>query len=147
MTKKLILLCAFMAIAWIAKSQNLVIQGIVRDSITNEPLPYVSILLKGTTIGTTTGIDGDFYLTTSAKAHEVEVSYLGYETKTLKVTPGRKFKFTVELRPTSIDLTEVIVKPKKEKYSKKENPAVIFVRKVIERREANDPRIIITWYF
>ena len=140
MTKKLILLCAFMAIAWIAKSQNLVIQGIVRDSVTNEPLPYVSVLLKGTTIGTTTGIDGDFYLTTSAKANEVEVSYLGYETKTLKVTPGRKFKFTVELRPTSIDLTEVIVKPKKEKYSKKENPAVIFVRKVIERREANDPR-------
>ena len=74
MTKKLILLCAFMAIAWIAKSQNLVIQGIVRDSITNEPLPYVSILLKGTTIGTTTGIDGDFYLTTSAKANEGEVS-------------------------------------------------------------------------
>ncbi|MGM9760804.1 MAG: DUF5686 family protein [Parabacteroides sp.] len=140
MAKKLFLLLAFVAIAWVAKSQNLVIQGIVRDSVTTEPLPYVSVLLKGTTIGTTTGIDGDFYLTTSAKAQEVEVSYLGYETKTLKVTPGRKYKFTVELRPTSIDLSEVVVKPKKEKYSKKENPAVIFVKKVIERREANDPR-------
>lgn len=44
------------------------------------------------------------------------------------------------MAPSSIDLGEVIVKPKKEKYSKKENPAVAFVKKVIESRESNDPR-------
>ena len=140
MFKKLVLFFVMLVFALGAKGQNLVIKGIVRDSVTAEPLPYVSVLLKGTTIGTTTDADGGFYLTTSSKAREVEISYLGYVTKTLNVSPGRKFNFTVELVPTSINLNEVVVKPKKEKYSKKENPAVIFVKKVIDNRESNDPR-------
>ena len=140
MIKKLLVLLVLMTIAFGAKGQNMVVKGVVRDSITGEPLPYVSVLLKGTTIGTTTDMDGGFYLTTSSKAREVEVSYLGYVTKSLQVSPGRKFSFTVELVPTSINLNEVVVKPKKEKYSKKENPAVIFVKKVIANRESNDPR-------
>ena len=37
-------------------------------------------------------------------------------------------------------MNEVVVKPKKEKYSKKENPAVKFVKQVIASRESNDPR-------
>lgn len=140
MIRKIILFFVLVAFAVGAKGQNMVIKGIVRDSITGEPLPYVSVLLKGTTIGTTTDMDGGFYLTTSSKSKEIEVSYLGYITKSLNVAPGRKYNFTVELVPTSINLNEVVVKPKKEKYKKKENPAVIFVRKVIENRESNDPR-------
>lgn len=134
------LFLVLMTIALGANGQNMVVKGLVRDSITGEPLPYVSVLLKGTTIGTTTDMDGGFYLTTSSKSREVEVSYLGYVTKNLNVAPGRKYNFTVELVPTSINLNEVVVKPKKEKYSKKENPAVIFVKKVIANRESNDPR-------
>lgn len=36
-------------------------------------------------------------------------------------------------------LNEVVVRPQKEKYSKKENPAVTFVRQVIALRKSNDP--------
>ena len=80
MFKKLVLFFVMLAFALGAKGQNMVIKGIVRDSVTAEPLPYVSVLLKGTTIGTTTDADGGFYLTTSSKAREVEISYLGYVT-------------------------------------------------------------------
>lgn len=140
MVKKVIFLLACITFALGAKSQNTVIKGIVTDSITGDPLPFVSVLLKGTTIGTTTAIDGDFYISTSSKARQVEVSYLGYATKTLEVVPGRKYNFKIRLVPSTINLNEVVIKPKKEKYRKKENPAVIFVKKVIAHRESNDPR-------
>lgn len=38
------------------------IKGIVTDSITGEPLPYVAVILNGTTIGATTDLDGAFTL-------------------------------------------------------------------------------------
>ena len=58
---------AFIAFAWVAKSQNYMIKGIVTDSITGEPLPYVAVILKGTTIGATTDLDGAFTLSSSSK--------------------------------------------------------------------------------
>lgn len=140
MVKKIIFLLGFIVFAVGAKSQNTVIKGIVKDSITGDPLPYVSVLLEGTTVGTTTGVDGDFYISTSSKARKVQVSYLGYATKTLDVAPGKKYNFKVQLVPSTITLNEVVIKPKKEKYRKKENPAVAFVKKVIANRKSNDPR-------
>lgn len=123
-----------------AKSQNTIINGIVTDSITGELLPYVSVILKGTTIGTTTDDEGKFSLSTSSPVNVLQVSYLGYEVKELKVNPGKNNNFKIRLVPSSITLSEVLIRPKKEKYSKKENPAVAFVKKVIEARESNDPR-------
>lgn len=140
MVKKILFLFVCLVIALAAKSQNTVIKGIVRDSVTGERLPYVSILFDGTTIGTTTDADGAFYLSSSSKARQLQVSYLGYANKSVPVVPGRKYNVTIELAPSTVNLAEVFVKPKKEKYRKKENPAVAFVKKVIANRESNDPR-------
>ncbi len=45
-----------------------------------------------------------------------------------------------------LELQELVVRPKKEKYSKKNNPAVEFVRKVMERRNLTDPRLNNDYY-
>lgn len=140
MVKKILFLWICLLFAVAAEGQNTVIKGIVRDSITGEVLPYVSVLFDGTTIGTTTDSDGAFYLSSSAKSRRLQVTYLGYAEKYIPVVPGRKYNVTIELAPSTVDLSEVIVKPKKEKYRKKENPAVAFVKKVIANRESNDPR-------
>ena len=47
-------------------SAQYVVQGVVTDSLTKEPLPYASVRLKDTTEGTTTGSDGRFYFKTSS---------------------------------------------------------------------------------
>ena len=44
------------------------------------------------------------------------------------------------MKPISYALSDIVVKPEKEKYSRKKNPAVTFVEKVISRRTVNDPR-------
>ena len=56
MGKRIVFIWLLLAVAWEAKSQNYMIKGIVTDSITGEPLPYVAVILKGTTIGATTGL-------------------------------------------------------------------------------------------
>lgn len=140
MRKKIVFLLASLLIACFANGQNTIINGIITDSITGESLPYVSVILKGTTIGTATNEDGKFTISTPSKAHILVVSYLGFEEKELNIIPGKTNNLKIKLSPSSIALSEVVVKPKKEKYSKKENPAVAFVKKVIAARESNSPR-------
>ncbi|WP_102406071.1 DUF5686 and carboxypeptidase-like regulatory domain-containing protein [Parabacteroides bouchesdurhonensis] len=130
----------FMLIVWVANGQNTIIKGVVNDSITGEALPYVSVLLKGTTIGSTTDLDGQFSISTSSKVRILQFSYLGYAEKEIRITPGRTNNLKIELAPSSITLSEVVVKGGKDKYKKKDNPAVAFVKNAIERRESNDPR-------
>lgn len=43
MGKRIVFIWLLLAFAWVAKSQNYMIKGIVTDSITGEPLPYVAV--------------------------------------------------------------------------------------------------------
>ncbi|EJX01695.1 hypothetical protein, secreted [gut metagenome] len=140
MSRKKVILFLLLAVALVARAQNYTINGVVTDSITGEPLPYVAVLLKGTTIGATTNLDGKFTLTSSSKVRTIQVSYLGYTEKEMRFVPGKTNNLRIMLAPTSIELSEVVIKPGKEKYRKKDNPAVIFIKNAIERRESNDPR-------
>ena len=123
-----------------AFGQHTIVKGIVTDSVTGEALPSVTIVFKGTNIGTTTDIDGHFSLSTRTPGKVLEVVYMGYDTQYLKVVPGRTNHFKIRMRESEIALHEVTVKPKREKYRRKENPAVAFVKQVIARRDSNDPR-------
>jgi len=140
MRRKIVYLFALFLIVCGVNGQNTVIRGVVTDSLSGEFLPYVSIIFTGTNLGTATDIDGKFTLSANTNATTIQISYLGYTEKTVKINRGRTNTLEIELAPTSIALDDIVIKPGKEKYSKKENPAVEFVRNVIARRESNDPR-------
>jgi len=140
MWKKLFFILPLILVAFGAECQNTIIKGIVTDSITGETLPYVSVIVKGTTIGTATDDNGKFSFTSSSKVRTLVISYLGYNDKHVLVSLGKTNDLKVRLAPSSIALKEVVVKPKKEKYSKKENPAVTLIKHVIDSRDSNDPR-------
>ena len=141
MGKKIFFLWLFLA-CWtgMAWGQNTLIKGIVTDSVTGEGLPYVTIVFKGTNVGTTTGLDGRFSFNTRTPGKVLEVAYMGYATKHVKVVPGRTNSLSIQLVENEIALKEVTVKPKRERYRRKENPAVAFVKEVIARRDGNAPR-------
>ena len=111
--------------------QNTVIKGVVSDSVSGEKLAYVSLIIKGTTTGTMTNEDGTFSLSATTSKDTLEVSYLGYDTKLVKINRGKENHLNIKLRQSEVSLEEVTIRPKKEKYSKKENPAVKFVKQVI----------------
>ena len=120
-------------------AQNVVFKGKVTDSVNGDPLPYASIIVKGTTIGTTTDMDGNFKLVIPLQEGTVVISYIGYDTYSTAISDKMAGFYTVKLVPSGISLGEVVVKPGKEKYKNKDNPAVAFIRKVIENRDATSP--------
>lgn len=141
MRKKTILWLIGLIAACTVRAQHTQISGIVTDSLTGETLPYASVKLKGTTIGGAADGDGHFSFHIPNKPGTVEISYVGYESRELHVAPkGKGIELNVRLVPAGIALSEVTVRPRREKYRKKENPAVEFVRHVIASRKENNPR-------
>lgn len=130
--KKLILL--FLLV--FAASQSFAqLKGVITDSITHEPLMYISVYYEGKGVGGVSNANGEYQIETRKNWNEVTFSSIGYRTKVIKLTPGQKV-LNVQMVPDDVMLTEVVVKPQKEKYSKKNNPAVDFMRKVIEHKKA-----------
>ena len=140
MMKKYVCFLIYFLCTLCSTAQEAIIKGTVTDSITGEALPYASLIFKGTTIGTATDMNGHFELTLPERTQMLEISYLGYKTKQMNITPQYSGRLDIGLSPYDIALQEVTVKPKKEKYSKKDNPAVEFVKQMIERRKENSPQ-------
>ncbi|MEG0950289.1 MAG: carboxypeptidase-like regulatory domain-containing protein, partial [Bacteroidales bacterium] len=124
----------------LSAQQLIRLSGVVTDSLSSEPIPYVSVYLKGTTTGVMTDEEGHFEL--HAKSEDIlSASSLGYHEYYKPVreiaSPG---KIRIRLTPSQYELKEVLIKPKKEKYTKKGNPAVEFVKNIIDHRNENDPQ-------
>ena len=82
--KRLMLFSTFLLVSIIHAQTT--INGSVVDEETNEPLPGVNILIKGTFSGVSTDFDGNFSLITEESFPiTLELSYIGFTTKTIKV--------------------------------------------------------------
>ena len=111
------------------------IRGVITDSLTHEPLMYITVQYEGKGVGGISNADGEYQVETRKGWNELTFSAIGYITKKVKFAPGTKV-LNVALAPADVMLSEVVVKPKKEKYSRKNNPAVEFMKKVIEHKKA-----------
>lgn len=116
------------------------VQGRVRDAETNEPIPFVQIVFEGTTIGTETDMDGKFSISNTQGLTKLQFRMMGYEPQTFKAEKGKtKKRVTVKMVPRGKTLQTVEITAKKggSKYSRKNNPAVELVKKVIDNKERN----------
>ena len=111
------------------------IKGVVTDSITGEPLMYVTVQYEGKGVGTITNGNGEYSVETHRGWNELTFSTVGYETKRVTINSSTR-RVDVKLRSADIELSEVVVKPQKEKYSRKNNPAVDLMRRVIDNKRA-----------
>lgn len=120
-------------------SQNKKIYGTVIDSLTNEPVPYVAIYLKGSNKGVLTDENGEFLIIQETKLDTITTSVMGYSSKCYALNDFKESSAKLKIVPTGIKLNEIFVKPKKEKYTKKNNPAVFLVEKIINRQHLTNP--------
>ncbi len=116
------------------------ITGYVRDSLSREGVPYASIALVGTSEGTLATVNGGFTINSRASFNKLRITAMGYSTKEVAIKPGQGSVIVIDLVPTGVELNEVVVHKGKEKYSKKNNPAVEMIKKLRARRDDNDPR-------
>ena len=105
--------------------------GHVSDAKTGEMLPYVNVIVAGTTIGTTTDSTGHYILNDVPEDEEftVEVSTLGYNTvtRTLKVSQGEPIEIDFALTEQQLSLDAVVVSANRNVTTRREAPSLVSV--------------------
>ena len=129
--KRVYTLLALLLLTSGAIAQVTKLRGRVTDSQTGEPLPFVNVSFVGTTIGTVTDFDGNFFLETRVPGDSLSVSYLGYFPKRVAVKKGVFQELNFSLEPESFSLEAVVVRPG-------ENPAHKILRNIIKNKNRNN---------
>lgn len=88
------------------------IKGVITDSLTHEPLMYITVQYEGKGVGSISNADGEYQVETRKGWNELTFSAIGYITKKVKFAPGTK-ELNVKLAPADVMLSEVVVKPQK----------------------------------
>ncbi len=116
-----------------AAQQQYKIQGRVMDASTGDPLPFVNIYLKNTSVGATTDFLGYYSFEASELSDSLIASYIGYipSLKPLAVSAHQIINF--QLKEDVVKLKEVI-------FYAGENPAYKIMRNVIKNKKKNDKR-------
>ena len=112
----------------------------VRDSVTGEILPFSSIFTtEGKKRTFMADEEGRIIIPSTFNHSRLQSTYLGYNEKEFTIGDGDTV-FILRLSPTTHYLQEVFVKPRKEKYSKKNNPAVDFVNRLRKDSKQFNPQ-------
>ena len=113
------------------------ISGVVVDAETGDTLLYPSASYKGHHVAVSGNAMGA-YTIQRHNGWQLTFSAVGYKSKTVNVTASTPSVLNVKLKPDTKQLSEVVVKSKRGKYSRKDNPAVELMRRVIEAKKKTD---------
>ncbi len=104
--KRISPLILFLLLAFQLRAQNVTVKGFIKDAETNEPLPGVSVLVKGTNQGTASGSNGNYSIDVPSGG-VLTFSFIGYAPK--DVTVGTQTTMDVSLNADTQVLSEVTV--------------------------------------
>lgn len=108
-------------------SQTFLVSGKITDD-KKQGLPFSSVLVKGTTIGTNTNVDGEYTLKLAAGEYDLIYQYVGYKKKVEHVIITQNLTKNIVLNPESYELKEVVIKDG-------EDPAYAVIRQAIKKRK------------
>ncbi|MFH0865728.1 MAG: DUF5686 family protein [Bacteroidota bacterium] len=127
----LVFLVFFIFITTPAIAQQTVIKGKVSDASTFEPVAFVDVYFKNTSIGCRTGFDGRFEISTNTPLDSLTVRFLGYISLTKPIIKGDTQIVDFQLAPSALSLNELVILPG-------ENPAVTLLKKVWAKKDSNN---------
>ena len=119
----------------------LLLTTVVRAQITGEiyddqgyPIPLASAIYKGHHVAEASDMDGKFTIARH-NGWELTFSSVGFKPQTIKVGPNTPSHLKIVLKEDSRALGEVVIKQKRERYSRKNNPAVELMKRVIAAKK------------
>ena len=114
-----------------------VISGQIVDAKTGEPIPFASAQYLGHGVGVASDVDGNF---TIARHNGWQLTFtsVGYVSHTVQINSAIKSVLKIGLKTDNKMLKEVTIKTKRGRYSRKNNPAVEMMRKVIAAKKRTD---------
>ena len=116
------------------------VQGFVTDSLTRKPVSFVQVYYEGSSVGTQTDERGYYYLPAPSSSNTTTLifSSIEYNPKKISVKADTPQHINITLSEHVRLLSEVTVKPRKERYRRKNNPAVELMRRVIANKWKSD---------
>jgi len=107
-----------------AQAQQAAVRGTILDAQSQQPLPGVSVVMAGASIGTTTDASGRFALAAPADGRELTISFIGYTTQQVRVLAAGR-ALTVRLEAAPVSLQGVVVSGSREQERRTETPVAI----------------------
>ena len=117
------------------KAQQLT--GYIIDEQNGDSIPYASAIYRGHGVAVASNINGQFRIARH-NGWVLTFSAIGYVSKSITINSNTKNNFNVKLKPDTKTLKEVTIKSKKARYSRKNNPAVELMKKVIAAKKQTD---------
>lgn len=109
------------------------ITGEIYDS-DGYPIPLASAIYKGHHVAEASDINGKFSIARH-NGWELTFSSVGFQPQTIKVSSSTPLHLKIVLKEDSRSLGEVVIKQKRERYSRKNNPAVELMKRVIAAKK------------
>ncbi|MBR1840192.1 MAG: carboxypeptidase-like regulatory domain-containing protein [Prevotella sp.] len=132
--RKILFTLYFILFALCAMAQN--IRGIILDAQTGDSIPRVTVSYRGHHLSVLTDQNGHFTIPRH-NGWKLTFSAVGYKSQNLAISENSKDDIVIRLRTDVRALNEVVVKSKRRKYSRKDNPAVAFMKRVIAAKKQN----------
>lgn len=114
MKQFILLLILFCTLSTQAQTSGSIAGTLTDKEIGNQPLPFASVVIRGTTKGTTSDFDGNYSIdNVAAGTYSLEISFVGYETKTIAdvvVIADQVTTINTDLGASAAALDEVIIK-------------------------------------
>lgn len=123
-----------MALSMAARAQ---LSGVVTDAATGDTLLYPSASYKGHHIAVSGNAQGRY----SIERHEgwvLTFSAVGYQSRNITITGKTPQTLNIKLKPDTKTLAEVVVRQKRGRYSRKDNPAVELMKRVVAAKKKTD---------
>lgn len=131
----LLLMLLMMVVPSVA--QQTTITGVVTDAETGESIGYASVVYKGHKIAVVSGADGRYSITRH-NGWSLTFSSVGYKSRTVSINSKVGNRLDITLKPDKKILGEVTVKSKRNRYSRRNNPAVELMRRVVAAKKKTD---------
>lgn len=119
-------------------TENTRIWGTIADQ-NGYPVPYATIRLDGTSTGCISDNKGNFSLNARISNATLIVSSIGYSERRIQVGRTSAYPLRITLPTETYGLSEVEIKPERERYSRKDNLAVDLIKDIIARKETDNP--------
>ncbi|MFC2300141.1 MAG: DUF5686 family protein, partial [Segatella oulorum] len=137
MHSKLFRIYILLLFLWLSAAAQAQITGVVTDVLTGDTIAYPSASYKGHHMAVSGDAQGRF----SIERHEgwvLTISAVGYQSKEFTVKANSPLTMAVKLKPDTRTLKEVVVRTKRNRYSRKDNPAVELMKRVIAAKKKTD---------
>lgn len=113
------------------------ITGIVKDAETGDSIGFASVVYEGHHLSAIANAFGQYQIARH-EGWNITFSAVGYKSRIIRISEKTRSRLNVTLKPDKRQLQEVTVKSRRNRYSRKDNPAVELMRRVVAAKKKTD---------